>query len=172
MYQILHDSLELCAERLKHKGIQLHVNCPEDLKIECRPAQISQILLNLLNNSFDAIVEDTGNRLLRQASQLRESEREQQHSKWVRVDVSCVNEVIEISVMDCGLGIPAHVVEKMMNPFFTTKEIGKGTGLGLSISVGIASDHNGKLYYDSKSPNTRFVLELPVPKVKPYAKAA
>lgn len=172
VYQVLHDSLELCAERLKHKGIQLIVNCPEDLKIECRPAQISQILLNLLNNSFDAVVEETENRLLRQAAQSPSDASEHPHSKWVQVDVHCVNELIEISVMDCGLGIPPQIVEKMMHPFFTTKEIGKGTGLGLSISVGIASDHNGKLYYDSKSPNTRFVLQLPVPKLKSFSDAA
>ena len=50
----------------------------------------------------------------------------------------------------------------MMNPFFTTKEVGKGTGLGLSISSGIISAHGGKLWYDKKSPNTRFVIELPI----------
>jgi signal transduction histidine kinase len=48
-----------------------------------------------------------------------------------------------------------------MTPFFTTKEVGKGTGLGLSISRAIIEEHHGKLYYDTTSPNTRFVIELP-----------
>ena len=50
----------------------------------------------------------------------------------------------------------------MMQPFFTTKDVGKGTGLGLSISLGIIQDHRGTLQFDSSCPNTRFVITLPV----------
>ena len=51
--------------------------------------------------------------------------------------------------------------EKIMQPFFTTKEIGKGTGLGLSVSKGIIENHQGTLSLDATCPNTRFVIELP-----------
>ena len=49
----------------------------------------------------------------------------------------------------------------MMEPFFTTKEIGHGTGLGLSISFGIITDHQGHLLYNSDSKNTQFIIQLP-----------
>ena len=68
---------------------------------------------------------------------------------------------MRITVTDSGLGIPSEIIEKMMQPFYTTKGVGKGTGLGLSISLGIAQSHHGKLHYDSNSTNTRFILELP-----------
>lgn len=64
--------------------------------------------------------------------------------------------------IDSGLGIPKHIAEKMMQPFFTTKEVGKGTGLGLSISLGIMEIHKGKLFIDSSLPNTAFVFDLPI----------
>ncbi|HXH31529.1 MAG TPA: ATP-binding protein [Bacteriovoracaceae bacterium] len=52
--------------------------------------------------------------------------------------------------------------EKMLEPFFSTKDIGQGTGLGLSISKGIIEGHGGSLVYDQDSPHTRFVIKLPL----------
>ncbi len=66
-----------------------------------------------------------------------------------------------ISVIDSGQGITKEIAEKMMNPFFTTKEVGKGTGLGLSISKSIIDKHQGKIYLDTGSSNTKIVIELP-----------
>lgn len=102
-----------------------------DLKIECQPTQISQVIINLLNNAFDAV------------SMLPE--------KWVHVDViPHGNERLKIIVTDSGQGIPDAISEKMMEPFFTTKPVGKGTGLGLSISQGIAQDLIGIFKFGSK----------------------
>jgi signal transduction histidine kinase len=67
-----------------------------------------------------------------------------------------------MAVLDNGPGIPAALRARIMEPFFTTKTYGQGTGLGLSISSAIAGQHGGKIYLDEKSPETRFVLELPV----------
>jgi signal transduction histidine kinase len=72
-----------------------------------------------------------------------------------------LGESIQIFVTDSGGGIPPQVVQKLMQPFFTTKGIGQGTGLGLSISKGIIETHHGKFFYDPKSKNTRFVIEIP-----------
>jgi signal transduction histidine kinase len=69
---------------------------------------------------------------------------------------------LNLSVEDSGYGISEQVQEKIMQPFFTTKEVGQGTGLGLSISKSLAEDHGGNLYYDQSSRHTRFVLELPL----------
>ena len=98
------------------------------------------MLLNLLNNSYDAVVD--------------------QPERWIKVDVLDKNELLEIAVTDSGPGIPAPIAEKIMSPFFTTKPPGKGTGLGLSISSNIMTDHGGSLTVDGSSPHTRFVISL------------
>lgn len=113
----------------------------EGLEVECRPTQISQVILNLLNNAHDAI------------GSLEE--------KWVMVSVTEIENDIEIRVTDSGSGIPEHVRMKIMEPFFTTKPVGKGTGLGLSVSLGILKAHRGSLVVDTESKNTCFVLRFP-----------
>ncbi len=139
--QIIQDTLDLCSERFKAQAIELRINYNKDLIIQCRPIQISQVILNLLINAFDAVQD------------LKE--------KWVALDVVDSGNSVRVSVTDSGPGIAPAIAEKIMDPFFTTKEVGKGTGLGLSISLGIAQAHQGNLRYDPQSKNTRFVLELP-----------
>ena len=131
----------LCQDRAMNLGITLEVHCSQDYLIQCRATQIEQIMVNLLNNSIDAI-------------QLYDS-------KWIRIAVSGDENQVRISITDSGSGIPEATLERLMEPFFTTKEVGKGTGLGLHISRTIAESHNGKLFYDSSKSNTTFVLELP-----------
>lgn len=138
---IIEETLSLCQERFYQNNIKLEYSKENDFNIKCRPAQISQILMNLLSNAYDAI------------ATLEE--------KWIRLSVSVENENIKINVMDSGLGIDPKIVNKMMNPFFTTKDVGKGTGLGLSISQGIAKTHGGGLEYDFNQKHTTFVLTLP-----------
>lgn len=140
--EILEDSLEFCKTRFKNNGIELEiVPFPESMSIECRAVQISQVLLNLLNNAFDAVQE--------------------YEQKWVRIEVKEEKDWIEISIVDSGTGIPESMRDKILQPFFTTKEPGKGTGLGLSISKGIVESHRGTLTIDAQSPNTSFVIRLP-----------
>ncbi|RYZ51907.1 MAG: GHKL domain-containing protein, partial [Proteobacteria bacterium] len=137
------DTLALCKERFKNSSVNLIIPESLELEIDVRSTQISQILLNLLNNAFDAV---NGT-----------------HDAWIKLDIMTIDtRFIRFVVSDSGLGIPAHVADKIMNPFFTTKDIGKGTGLGLSISQGMAHDHGGSLRLDTLSPNTCFVLELPI----------
>ncbi len=139
---VVQDTLELCQERFKNHSVNLSVEVVDDVQILCRPAQISQILLNLLGNAFDAV--------------------ELYDEKWVQVKIQRgTTHNIEIRVIDSGKGIPRDIADKLMQPFFTTKAVGKGTGLGLSISSNIAKGHRGRLYIDDRAPNTTFVLELP-----------
>jgi PAS domain S-box-containing protein len=140
---IIDDTIELCKERFKNHNIDLLLLGYKPYELNCRPTQITQVLLNLLNNAHDAI------------RSLEE--------KWIRVDMSEESGILKIKVVDSGDGIPEQIAAKIMNPFFTTKEVGKGTGLGLSISKGLIEDHNGKLYYDNTAKNTTFVIELPLP---------
>lgn len=72
-----------------------------------------------------------------------------------------LEEFVEVAVVDSGNGIHKNYLDKLMQPFFTTKEVGKGTGLGLSISKGIVEFHGGTLAFDPVCKNTRFVFRLP-----------
>jgi len=139
--KIVEDTFSLCREKFQSNGVQLDFVVAEDVTLACRPMEISQVLVNLLNNSFDAI--------------------QDQEKKWIRVELKDAGENCEISVTDCGRGIPKEIQMKIMQPFFTTKALGKGTGLGLSLSKGIVESHGGKLEIDDSSPHTRFVIRLP-----------
>lgn len=150
--QIIEDTLELCAERFKHHSISLNVNIQTNAMINCRPHQITQVVMNLLSNAHDAI--------------------EALPEKWINIDVNEYHGRVIISVTDSGLGIPSAILEKIMNPFFTTKDVGKGTGLGLSISKGIVEDHFGHLQYTMNKGHTCFRVDFPVADVKSQNKAA
>jgi signal transduction histidine kinase len=140
--KLVTETLDLCHARLLSKEIRLSVSeIPDSWEIECRPSQISQVLLNLLNNAYDAALG--------------------QAERWVTLEARDTGSSFEIAVMDSGPGIPKDIARKIMAPFFTTKPPGKGTGLGLSISSNIMTDHGGSLSLDTKSPHTRFVMVLP-----------
>ncbi len=97
--------------------------------------------MNLLNNSYDAVIAKA--------------------ERWIQISADQQGEGVRIFVVDSGVGIPVEIRDRIMQPFFTTKEVGRGTGLGLSISSGILEAHGGRLELDSSSPNTKFVMVLP-----------
>jgi len=139
---IINDTLSLCQARLDSKNIDLiKINTDSEVSIECRSVQISQVLLNLLNNAHDAV--------------------ESLDKKWIKIELIEKNDIVQICVTDSGFGIPQSIREKLMQPFFTTKEIGKGTGLGLSLSRGLIESHKGRLFFDFDSAHTKVVIELP-----------
>lgn len=141
--KIIESALDLCHARFKHGGIAVELGAiPEELTIPCRATQISQVLLNLLNNSCDAL--------------------EPLPEKWIRISLGDADGMLEVAVTDSGPGIADEEVrERVFESFFTTKRIGKGTGLGLSISRSIVESHHGTLTLDAACPNTRFLIRLP-----------
>lgn len=140
--KLLNETLNLCNERFKSHGIELKcAKVSDELTVEGREVEISQVLLNLLNNAYDAIGSLT--------------------DRWIQISVKTEPDFIEIQIMDSGKGIPIEIRKKLFHPFFTTKEIGKSTGLGLSISVGLIRTHRGELFVDASSQNTCFVVRLP-----------
>ena len=145
MSQIVEDIESLIHEKFKVSGVSFDVQntCPNE-QIFVQLIQISQILINLLNNAYHAI-EDTP-------------------SPWIELKVVKSYSNVIISVTDSGKGISQDVQDKIFTPFFTTKDVGKGTGLGLSISKDIAIKHSGELFIDRTGPNTRFTLKLPLQK--------
>lgn len=144
---IIEDVAVLAQNRFEAQGVKLRIQTIPLCQMKCRSVQISQVIVNLLNNAFDA-VQDQG-------------------EPWIELEVSEVSQVnsrgpgIQISITDSGPGIPPDIASKIMEPFFSTKPPGKGTGLGLSIALTILRDHSGILFLDEKYPHTRFVVQLP-----------
>lgn len=108
--------------------------------INCDPGQISQVLMNILSNSFQAI---TSNGI-------------------ITIETKGETNYVEIVISDNGCGIPEENLDKIFDPFFTTKKPGEGTGLGLSISYGIIKSHNGSIDVKSEvGKGTTFIIKLP-----------
>lgn len=141
---VVDDVMNLAYERFVNHRIKMHLDLGEPITFDCRPVQIGQVLMNLLNNAYDAI------------SERDETERE----VWIKARL--IDTKVQIAVEDSGPGIPVAVHDRILEPFFTTKDVGKGTGLGLSISKGIVESHGGRLWLDPNSKHTRFVIELPL----------
>ena len=139
---VVEGTVILCRQRFMAHGVDLFLDdISEDLRIEVRKSEISQVLLNLLNNAYDAALK--------------------QEQKWIRLTALEKQDSIEIEITDSGKGIEEPVIGKLFQPFFTTKEIGSGTGLSLSVSLGIMKSHNGNLVLDANGPNTKFIMILP-----------
>jgi signal transduction histidine kinase/integral membrane sensor domain MASE1 len=140
LQKLLDETLDLCSEKFKAHGIDLRIKSIPEVHILCRPSQISQVFINLLNNSSDAI--------------------EEMKEKWIEIDFKKENNKVCIFFTDSGPGIPEDIAMRIMEPFFTTKEVRKGTGLGLSIAKSIVETHRGSLWLDHNVSHTRFVIEF------------
>jgi signal transduction histidine kinase len=134
-------TLNIVANEIKYKAdvLKQYAGIGE---IECLPAQLNQVVLNLLVNAAQAMGPERGT---------------------ISIRTGTAAERVWIEVADTGQGIAAQVLPRIFEPFFTTKPIGQGTGLGLSLSYGIVQKHNGTLSVDSEvGVGSTFRLELPV----------
>lgn len=141
---LLEDIKPFCRERFNKLNVSLTVQpLDADPFVQARQVELSQVLINLLNNALDAT--------------------QAEKDPWVKVTVSLSDtETVRVTISNSGSSIPADIAKKIFDPFFTTKEVGKGTGLGLSLSKGIIENHGGKLFLNPDSPYTEFVIELPL----------
>ncbi len=115
-------------------------------KVNVVPQDIGRVLLNLINNAFQASVSE------KNLSGL---------SPAVIVSTKNLGDKIEITVTDNGPGIPDDIKDKIFQPFFTTKPTGQGTGLGLSLSYDIVKAHRGKISFESrKGKGSTFLVQL------------
>ena len=142
LYELISSLIETVVFRSVAKQVRFDLICPTDLKIFTKKGQLSQIIVNLIDNAIDALndVDD----------------------KWVEIKVLKKDSKIIISITDSGPGIPSELKDKVLLPFFTTKAVGKGSGMGLSVSLGIIQSMGGDLWLDKKSPHPKFVIELPI----------
>ncbi|MCA9684919.1 MAG: PAS domain-containing protein, partial [Myxococcales bacterium] len=130
--QLQEQIADLCRARFRHAGITLQVEHESGgpfLGLG-RPADVGQILLNLLNNAFDAVAD---------------SKHENPEDAWVRLLLSADGEDLVFRVFDSGPGVAPEIQDMLMTPFCTTKPLGRGTGLGLSLSKSLAENLGGKL---------------------------
>jgi signal transduction histidine kinase len=140
---VVKSTLSLCKVKFEVAGVAIIEEIDEGLNIECVPAQISQVLLTALYNSFEAI--------------------QKNDEKWIKILTRYDEKKIQLVVQDSGKGLPEAIRDHVMTPFFTTKEMNNGTGLGLSLSKDIIEAHGGTLYFNfANTINTELVIELPI----------
>ena len=147
LHDIITETIGFCEESLRQQGIEIQLDdIPKDILVLCREVEISQVLLNLVNNAKDAICE---NKMCDQ--------------KWIKIKIKFIelDEIIKVRISDSGAGIPNELIEKVMESFFTTKKTGKGTGLGLSLVKRIIESHGGEFILVPESENTTFEFSLP-----------
>ena len=114
------------------------------------PQDIGRVVLNLINNAFYAVDE-------------KKKQNANGYEPTVTVSTKANNGKVEIKVADNGNGIPQKVLDKIFQPFFTTKPTGQGTGLGLSLSYDIVKAHGGELKVETREgPGTEFTIQLPI----------
>ncbi len=127
------------------------------LKVNVIPQEIGRVLLNLFNNAFYAVSEKQ-----KAESQKPKAETEK-YEPTVSVSTKKMDGKVQICVKDNGSGIPQNIIDKIFQPFFTTKPTGEGTGLGLSLSYDIIKAHGGELKVETEErQGTEFIILLPV----------
>lgn len=149
--EILSDSISLSELLLKKDRIKLRMNIRDDLIVVANWQQLEQVFLNMISNARYALnkkyPQDNNNKVLEITGE-----------KIIKDRVPYAR----IIFYDRGTGIPESMMDKLMNPFFSTKPEGEGTGLGLSISHGIVTDHNGRIDIESKEKEfTKVLIDLP-----------
>ncbi|MEQ9551434.1 MAG: ATP-binding protein [Coleofasciculus sp. G3-WIS-01] len=136
---ILNSRLSRGMEVIKHYG-QIPL-------IECYPAQLNQVFMNIINNAIDQLSSEPGLSKLQIIIQTQHVAPNQ----------------VEIKIRDTGSGIPPEIKPKIFDPFFTTKPVGQGTGMGLAISYQIIQKHQGKIEVISElGQGSEFVVSLPI----------
>jgi signal transduction histidine kinase len=147
--------LRLAYHGLKAKDIDFNATMKTDFdesidKINIIPQDIGRVILNLITNAFYAVNEKSKQGIA-------------DYEPTVSVVTKKVNHQVEIRVTDNGNGIPPNILDKIFQPFFTTKPTGQGTGLGLSLSYDIVKAHGGELKVETKVEiGTEFIIQLPI----------
>jgi CheY-like chemotaxis protein len=128
--------------------------------VSADPTQIHQIAMNLITNAFHA-VDQTGGTIDIALKEI-EFEREEMIFPEIPGDLSAGRYAC-ITISDTGTGIEQSLIDKIFDPYFTTKELGKGTGLGLSVVHGIVKEHGGDIrVYSEVGKGTVFHVYLPL----------
>ncbi len=154
---LVDDYLKLAYHGLRAKDKLFNVTLKTDYderlgSVNLIPQDIGRVVLNLLNNAFYAVHEKSA-----------KTTADKKFEPTVYISTKNVADKVLISVRDNGIGIPQRVLDKIFQPFFTTKPTGQGTGLGLSLSYDIVKAHNGTIKIAShENEGVEFIIELPI----------
>jgi PAS domain S-box-containing protein len=154
--EALRNSLDLISYEIDAGGVKVELQLSPGLPpITADLYQLTQVFINLIQNSIQAMRSESGRRVLTIATEVGPSIYSPQNAGG--------RSMVRISFKDTGPGIPEDILTRIFDPFFTTKAEGGGTGLGLSICHGIVSEHEGHIWAESAvGQGTTFVVELPV----------
>lgn len=143
--QVVQDTLELRRYAMQLEHVEISTDLDDALPTTwADPFQLQQVMLNLIGNAEHAVVAQEGPRRIHVATRR-------------------VGEALRVSITDSGVGIAPEHMDRIFNPFFTTKPVGQGTGLGLSISDGIVREHGGRMRVESEpGRGTTFHVEIPL----------
>lgn len=150
---LINDCLELINHQLNKDGIHYELHIPDILpQVMCNHQQIQQVLLNIISNARYSL-----NKKYPASSQ----------NKLIKIECHPIDHdkkpYISISITDFGTGIEHDIMDRLFDPFFSTKPKGEGTGLGLSISHGLVRDNKGFLFINSELGQfTSLIVDLPV----------
>ncbi len=144
LQKIINQAIELTANKQIALYIKIKNEISDEIMIMGIETQLIQVFSNLITNSIDAI------------------ESRDKEDRWINIWCDQNQNFLFIYFQDSGDGIPDSVLQKMLTPFFTTKEVGKGTGLGLPIIRNIIEKHGGNLQYDNTRSKTTFVIKIPL----------
>lgn len=157
---ILQHRIKAQPERPQIEVIKRYGNLP---LVECYAGQLNQVFMNIIANAIDALEEKykawRGGQTVEKNAACPEL--------FIEINTAVVDSQVQIQIADSGKGIPPDVMDKIFDPFYTTKPIGSGTGLGLSISYKIIVEkHRGKLRCNSEvGKGTKFIIEIPLQQV-------
>ncbi len=146
----LHEGIDSTLLILNHRikqGITIIKEYQDLPLVECYPAQLNQVFMNILNNAMDALLEDS-----------------EKPNKEIKIQTELLNShQVQVRIQDNGLGIPLEIQSKLFDPFFTTKPVGQGTGLGLSICYQIIEKHQGEIEVGcTPDGGAEFIIRLPL----------
>ena len=155
LHEGIDSTLMILQHRLKEKRDRVAIEIIRDYDslplVECYAGQLNQVFMNIIGNAIDALEEVL--------------EKDANHQPKITIRTEKVNsDWVAIAIADNGVGIPEAVLEKIFNPFFTTKAVGKGTGMGMSISYQIVTEkHGGKLNcFSTPGVGTEFIIQIPI----------
>jgi signal transduction histidine kinase len=154
---VIIDSFTLITQQLKNNNIEIINELDETIpRIWGDHNRLEQVFLNLITNAKDALEEKGGGILTVTTQTVYNEDNNNKSPAGVRVIFS-----------DTGVGISESIIDKIFDPFFSTKEVGKGTGLGLSIGYSIIKEHGGTINVESTPGiGTRFIIEFPLERRK------
>ncbi|MAC84830.1 MAG: hypothetical protein CL624_11925 [Arcobacter sp.] len=139
------NSLSLISSTFEYNGITIDYKISKDIKVMGFPNEFSQVILNILTNSKDALVD------------------KKITNAKVLIEIKKSNKYACVSIKDNAGGIPLSIIEKIFEPYFTTKEEGKGTGIGLYMSkIIIEKNMNGKLFVNNTKEGAEFTVSVPL----------